>query len=383
MSADPSRADPVESAPVPAIELVEVTKRYGEAVALDRVSMRIEVGEFFCLLGPSGCGKTTTLNLIGGFLPLTTGELRIQGQRVNDLPPHKRNVNTVFQSYALFPHMTVAENVAFGLQMEGLGRQERDRRVGEYLALVGLRGLERRQPAQLSGGQQQRVALARALAKRPAVLLLDEPLGALDLKLRRQMQVELARIHRQVGTTFVFVTHDQEEALSMATRIAVMSGGRVAQVGSPQEIYYRPVNRFVADFIGESNFLDGTVTSNGVGPVIELGGGAARLPVRSAVRGGPATLMIRPESVAIGGPGTQAGNPSLVGRVSGVAFMGNHTRITVDTAAGTVVVHQSHTTDGAAAQDPSVGEEACVWWPTELATILEPDTGGGSHGSAA
>jgi spermidine/putrescine transport system ATP-binding protein len=368
---------------MPAIELVGVTKRYGDAVALDQVSMRIEAGEFFCLLGPSGCGKTTTLNLIGGFLPLTSGELRIQGQRVNDLPPHKRNVNTVFQSYALFPHMTVAENVAFGLQMEGLGRQERARRVDEYLALVGLRGLEQRQPVQLSGGQQQRVALARALAKRPAVLLLDEPLGALDLKLRRQMQVELARIHRQVGTTFVFVTHDQEEALSMATRIAVMSGGRVVQVGGPQEIYYRPVNRFVADFIGESNFLDGIVTSNGVGPVIELAGGTCRLPLRSAAQEGPATLMIRPESVAIGAPGTQAGKPSLVGRVSGVSFMGNHTRITVETAAGTVVVHQSHATDGAAAQDTDVGEEACVWWPTELATILEPDTGGGSHGSAA
>ena len=241
----------------PAIELIDVTKRYGEAVALDGLTLRIEAGEFFCLLGPSGCGKTTTLNLIGGFIPLTSGELRIEGRRVNDLPPHQRNVNTVFQNYALFPHLSVAENIAFGLQMERLPSEEVAGRTTEYLDLVGLTGMQDRYPGQLSGGQAQRVALARALAKRPAVLLLDEPLGALDLKLRKQMQVELARIHRQVGTTFVFVTHDQEEALSMATRIAVMASGRVRQVGPPREIYQRPVDRFVADFIGESNFLDG------------------------------------------------------------------------------------------------------------------------------
>ena len=254
----------------PAIELVNVTKRYGDAVALDGVSLQIESGEFFCLLGPSGCGKTTTLNLIGGFIPLTSGELRIEGQRVNDLPPHRRDVNTVFQNYALFPHMSVADNVAFGLRMESLPDDEVGRRVGEYLELVGLAEYRDRYPGQLSGGQAQRVALARALAKRPAVLLLDEPLGALDLKLRKQMQVELSRIHRQVGTTFVFVTHDQEEALSMATRIAVMSGGHVRQIGTPREIYLGPIDRFVADFIGESNFLDGRVAANGAG---------ARVPV--------------------------------------------------------------------------------------------------------
>ena len=248
-----------EAGAAPAIELVNVTKRYGEAVALDGVSLQIESGEFFCLLGPSGCGKTTTLNLIGGFIPLTSGELRIDGQRVNDLPPHQRDVNTVFQNYALFPHMSVADNVAFGLRMESLPDDEIGRRVGEYLELVGLAEYRDRYPGQLSGGQAQRVALARALAKRPTVLLLDEPLGALDLKLRKQMQVELARIHRQVGTTFVFVTHDQEEALSMATRIAVMAGGHVRQIGTPREIYLGPVDRFVADFIGESNFLDGRV----------------------------------------------------------------------------------------------------------------------------
>jgi spermidine/putrescine transport system ATP-binding protein len=371
-------ATPDASAQVPAIELLDATKRYGDAVALDHVSMRIDQGEFFCLLGPSGCGKTTTLNLIGGFIPLTSGELRIEGRRVNDLPPHKRNVNTVFQNYALFPHMSVAENVAFGLRMEGLPSSERTARVGEYLELVGLAGLEARYPGQLSGGQQQRVALARALAKRPAVLLLDEPLGALDLKLRRQMQVELARIHRQVGTTFVFVTHDQEEALSMATRIAVMSGGRVAQTGTPQEVYYHPVNRFVADFIGESNFLEGVVRADGSGRRIAFPDGAS-LPVPDGTAEGPATLMVRPEAVSIG-PADAVPGPHLTGRVSGVAFLGNHTRITVDTAAGALVVQRPHL--GAASDSVRVvriGEEACLWWATELATVLEPERGDGSR----
>ncbi|MEA2577775.1 MAG: spermidine/putrescine transport system ATP-binding protein, partial [Chloroflexota bacterium] len=286
----------------PAIELINVTKRYGEAIALDGVSLRIESGEFFCLLGPSGCGKTTTLNLIGGFIPLTSGELRIEGQRVNDLPPHRRDVNTVFQNYALFPHMSVADNVAFGLRMESLAGNEIDRRVAEYLELVGLAEYRDRFPGQLSGGQAQRVALARALAKRPAVLLLDEPLGALDLKLRKQMQVELSRIHRQVGTTFVFVTHDQEEALSMATRIAVMAGGHVRQIGSPREIYQGPVDRFVADFIGESNFLDGRVAEDGQGTRFELSNGRiVPTPTNAgAARNGRVALMIRPESVGVG-----------------------------------------------------------------------------------
>lgn len=366
---------------MPAIELIEATKRYGSAVALDRVSMGIESGEFFCLLGPSGCGKTTTLNLIGGFIPLTSGELRIEGQRVNDLPPHKRNVNTVFQNYALFPHMTVAQNVAFGLRMEGLPGVEQKRRVGEYLELVGLAGMGERYPAQLSGGQQQRIALARALAKRPAVLLLDEPLGALDLKLRRQMQLELARIHRQVGTTFVFVTHDQEEALSMATRIAVMAGGHVAQAGTPREIYYHPVNRFVADFIGESNFLEGTLERQAGETSLRLPDGTG-LPVAWDGRTGPATLMVRPEALDVAPVGQSEPSPSLRGRIAGLSFMGNHTRITIDTAAGALVVHRPHVR-GADEIDRlgRIGEEACVWWPTELATVLISDSGGGNDGS--
>ena len=365
----------------PAIELVNVTKQYGDAIALDGISLRIDSGEFFCLLGPSGCGKTTTLNLIGGFIPLTSGELRIEGRVVNDLAPHQRNVNTVFQNYALFPHMTVAENVAFGLRMEGLDRREIASRVDEYLELVGLGTYHDRYPTQMSGGQAQRVALARALAKRPAVLLLDEPLGALDLKLRKQMQVELARIHRQVGTTFVFVTHDQEEALSMATRIAVMSGGHVRQIGSPREIYLRPVDRFVADFIGESNFLDGTVTNGGGAPAFKLSNGTI-LPARSpsVSPNGPVKLMVRPESVSIGtAPPNGERSPAVVkGRTSNVAFMGTHTRITVQTDAGTLVAIHFRESDEGAVEEEMVDQEVHVWWDPRESTIVaagdEPQT---------
>jgi spermidine/putrescine transport system ATP-binding protein len=353
----------------PAIELVDATKRYGPQVALDHVSLRIEPGEFFCLLGPSGCGKTTTLNLIGGFIPLTSGELRIEGRRVNDVPPHQRNVNTVFQNYALFPHLTVGQNVAFGLRMEGLKGNDVHDRVGEYLALVGLESFQERFPAQLSGGQQQRVALARALVKRPAVLLLDEPLGALDLKLRKQMQVELARIHRQVGTTFVFVTHDQEEALSLGTRIAVMSGGHVIQTGTPREIYYRPVDRFVADFIGESNFVSGhAAIEGGMTAVTVAGGERVRAPAGTVA--GDATVMIRPEYVEVGlsvPPGDLA---VLRGRVTGVSFLGAYTRITVQTAAGPIVAARYHAAGPASAEfDGLLDEEVCVWWSAADAVV--------------
>jgi spermidine/putrescine transport system ATP-binding protein len=366
--------------PEPAIELIDATKRYGDVVALDGVSLRIDPGEFFCLLGPSGCGKTTTLNLIGGFLPLSSGELRIEGRRVNDLPPHKRNVNTVFQNYALFPHMDVAQNVAFGLRMEGLDKADVARRVDEYLDLVGLLGHARRSPSQLSGGQQQRVALARALAKRPAVLLLDEPLGALDLKLRHQMQFELARIHRQVGTTFVFVTHDQEEALSMSTRIAVMSGGRVSQIGTPRDIYYNPVDRFVADFIGESNFLVGAIAHEGGSAWFRFDGGE-RMPAPDEAGDGPATLMLRPESILIGPVGSAPG-PSITGRIQGLAFMGNHTRVTVSTAAGALVVHRLHGGGaGPSVPEGPIDEEASVWWSPREAIVMAGTKGGDSDGT--
>ena len=354
----------------PAIELRHATKRYGDAVALDDVSMTVAAGEFYCLLGPSGCGKTTTLNLIGGFIPLTSGDLLIEGHTVKDLPPHKRNVNTVFQNYALFPHMTVAENVAFGLRMQRLPAAEVTRRTSEYLELVGLAGLAGRLPSAMSGGQQQRVALARALAKRPAVLLLDEPLGALDLKLRKAMQTELARIHRQVGTTFVFVTHDQEEALSMATRIAIMSNGHVLQQGTPREVYDRPANRFVADFVGDTNFLEGSVRRDGGRAIFEVGG--VPVDVAQDAEAGPATLMIRPEFLAVRRPDEPAdGTPGLPGRIVNVAFLGDHTRITVATTAGDMVVlrphiHRSPTTD----TQRELGEEVCVWWRAENAALI-------------
>ena len=354
----------------PAIELRHVTKRYGDTVALDDVSMDIEPGEFFCLLGPSGCGKTTTLNLIGGFIPMTSGDLRIEGRTVNDLPPHRRNVNTVFQNYALFPHMNVAENVAFGLRMEKLPGPEVTRRTGEYLDLVGLGGFSHRLPSEMSGGQQQRVALARALAKRPAVLLLDEPLGALDLKLRKQMQTELSRIHRQVGTTFVFVTHDQEEALSMATRIAIMSGGNVRQTGTPREVYENPVDRFVASFVGETNFISGSVMTEDGRRVFAIPGrGQVAAPTGST--DGSATLMVRPEYVRlrpVDEPGTDPGFP---GRIVNVAFLGDHTRITLTTDAGDIVAVRPHGTNVRSTRlEEDYGEEVCVWWPADDAALI-------------
>src|SRR3989440_8001378 len=280
----------------PAITFREVTKRYGGQVALEPTDLEIEEGEFFCLLGPSGCGKTTTLNLVGGFVAPTSGEILIRGANVNRLPPYRRAVNTVFQNYALFPHMTVRDNVGFGLKMAGTAKRDAGGRIEEALALVGLDAFADRLPAQLSGGQQQRVAVARALVNRPAVLLLDEPLGALDLKLRKRLQIELAEIHRDVGTTFVYVTHDQEEAMSMATRIAVMSEGAIQQIGTPSEIYYRPRSRFVADFIGESNFLDVSTES---GTTRLHDGRGVPCSVNGWHGGTTATLMVRPEVVRL------------------------------------------------------------------------------------
>ena len=242
-----------------AVELREVTKKFGEVTAVDQIDLQIGDGEFFSLLGPSGCGKTTTLRMIGGFEMPTSGEVFISGEAQGFKPPFQRPVNTVFQSYALFPHMNIFQNVAFGLQMKKVPKDEIKTRVDEMLELVQLPGMGSRKPNQLSGGQQQRVALARALINHPQVLLLDEPLGALDLKLRKAMQLELKDIQERVGITFIYVTHDQEEALTMSDRIAVMNLGKVLQIGSAQEIYEQPQSRFVADFIGETNYLSGKV----------------------------------------------------------------------------------------------------------------------------
>ena len=337
------------------IELRRVVKRYGSDVALRGLDLEIRDGEFFCLLGPSGCGKTTTLNLIGGFVPPTEGEIWIQGRRIDHLPPHKRPVNTVFQSYALFPHMNVRENVRFGLKMDRISRGQSTPRVEEALALVGLADFGDRMPAQLSGGQQQRVAVARALVKRPAVLLLDEPLGALDLKLRQRLQIELAQIHRDVGTTFVYVTHDQEEAMSMADRIAVMSDGRIEQLGTPEEVYRRPATRFVADFIGDSNFFTAKVQ----GQVAELADGS-RVPCEGG--SGGATLMVRPEAIRLAGDGP------LRGSVVQTSFLGKHVRVAVETkAAEAPVIVALH--DSSAL--PAVGDAVGLGWAPGDGIVLE------------
>src|SRR5688572_28708515 len=251
-----------------AIELVDLVKHFSDATAVAGIDLSIEAGEFFSLLGPSGCGKTTTLRMIGGFVDPTHGDVSLNGSDVTDLPPNQRDVNTVFQSYALFDHLSIWDNVAFGLKRRKVAKAEMTRRVGEVLELVQLTGRDKDKPNALSGGQRQRVALARALVNRPAVLLLDEPLAALDLKLRRAMQVELKRIQREVGITFVFVTHDQDEALTMSDRVAVMSEGVVEQVGTPEEIYHSPATLFVAGFIGSANLLPGTVATQDADDVV-------------------------------------------------------------------------------------------------------------------
>ncbi len=285
------------------VELHDITKRFGDYVAVDDLTLQVRDGEFFSLIGPSGCGKTTTLRMIAGFEQPTDGHIYIGGQAVEGIPAHNRPVNTVFQNYALFPHMTVAQNVAFGLEMQKVTAPEIKRRVAEALELVRLPKMADRKPRQLSGGQQQRVALARALVNRPQVLLLDEPLGALDLKLRRAMQIELKHIQSEVGITFIYVTHDQEEAMTMSDRIGIMSEGVLQQVGSPHEVYEKPVNRFVADFIGETNFLPATVTRMETEedyPMVALQGGVR---VLSANEGHDlhldqrVTLTIRPERI--------------------------------------------------------------------------------------
>jgi spermidine/putrescine transport system ATP-binding protein len=329
------RAEPRQSA---TISLRGLSKSYGDNAALKPLDLEIQPGEFFCLLGPSGCGKTTTLNLIGGFLRPSSGEIWIQDSRVDQLPPHKRPVNTVFQSYALFPHLTIAENVGFGLKMAKVSRREAEPRIAGALALVGLTEYGERTPDQLSGGQQQRVAVARALVNRPSVLLLDEPLGALDLKLRKRLQVELTQIHRDVGTTFVYVTHDQEEAMTMADRIGVMNDGRIEQVGTPDETYNRPRSRFVADFIGESNFFD--VDAHGRGEIVATTRSGAKVPCTAATdAGGAAVVMVRPECVELHAVDADT-NGRLSGRIAHASFLGSHVRVAVasDAVAGLILV---------------------------------------------
>jgi spermidine/putrescine transport system ATP-binding protein len=320
----------MEQSNTPSVELRGVTKRFDEVVAVNGIDLSIGVGEFFTLLGPSGCGKTTTLRMAAGFEEPSEGTLLIDGTDVSGLPPHKRSTNTVFQSYALFPHLSVEENVAFGLRRKGVRGEEVSRRVHEELERVGLAGQANRRPNQLSGGQQQRVALARALVNLPKVLLLDEPLGALDLKLRKGLQVELKRIQREVGITFVYVTHDQEEALTMSDRIAVMDRGRVEQVADPEQVYDRPTTTFVAGFIGVSNLMPATVKGQNEvdldqGPTVDA-------PVNGFSPGERAYAVVRPEKLLIttAEDNTPDGLPSVEGTVESSLYLGTATQIAVD-----------------------------------------------------
>ena len=364
----------------PAIELHGVVKEFrshGEVVTAVRdIDVAIAEGEFFSLLGPSGCGKTTTMRMVAGFEEPTAGTVYLHGTDVTNVPPHKRDVNMVFQSYALFPHMTVFDNVAFGLRRKNTPKKEVTDRVTDILGVVGLDGYAKRRPRQLSGGQQQRVALARALVNRPRALLLDEPLGALDLKLRQAMQIELKRIQREVGITFVYVTHDQGEALTMSDRIAVMNEGVIEQLAAPRDIYEHPKTRFVAGFIGTSNLLSGMVTSTDPatgGAVIDLGdGGRIVVPAAHKQPGDELEITVRPEKitlVAAGPDGADAALPvrvsqhdcALRGTVAEVVYLGTSTNYNVSTSAGAeVVVYSQNSANDASG--PQRGEQVWLHW---------------------
>lgn len=359
-----------------AVELRDVVKRFptpegGEVVAVSHVTLQIKDGEFFSLLGPSGCGKTTSLRLIAGFELPTQGEIRIHGREMSQVPAFQRPVNTVFQQYALFPHMTVQQNIEFGLEMKGVARAERARRVAEALEMVRLPGMEKRRPKQLSGGQQQRVALARALINKPEVLLLDEPLGALDLKLRKEMQLELKTLQREVGITFIYVTHDQEEALTMSDRIAVMNQGVVLQVGEAEEIYERPANRFVADFIGETNFLDGVVRAqNGAVVEIELEG-TGKIFVESSRRfanGQQVSVAVRPEKLRLRAD-LSDGN-TVRGRVEDVIYIGTDTYYGVRFAGGQKVRVREQNITKAHKEIAKTGDEVTISFTRTSPRIL-------------
>lgn len=323
------------------VELVELTKRFGHVTAVDNLSLSVRAGEFLTLLGPSGCGKTTTLRMVAGFELPTSGQILIDGVEMGETPPYLRPVNTVFQHYALFPHLTVYDNVAFGLRVKKVKPTEIRERVGRVLEMLGLTGLEARRPRELSGGQQQRVALARALVGEPKVLLLDEPLGALDLKLRKQIQLEIKQLQSEIGITFIYVTHDQDEALAMSDRIVVMRGGRIEQVGTPRQIYEMPATRFVASFIGEANIFEGkAVAAGGSGAAIEWKGRTlrGRRPVRPVPSGSTAGMIVRPEDIRLtridADSATEIGD-ALVGKVIEEVYGGSHVRILVQLTSGT------------------------------------------------
>jgi putative spermidine/putrescine transport system ATP-binding protein len=336
------------------LELDRLAKRYGDQTAVDALSLSVERGEFVSLLGPSGCGKTTTLQMIAGFVEPSAGAIRLDGRDLAAVKPARRGLGIVFQSYALFPHMTAAENVAFGLEMQGMPRPERARRVAEALALVGLAALADRFPRRMSGGQQQRVALARALVIRPHILLLDEPLSNLDAKLREEMQIELRQIQRTVGTTTILVTHDQQEAMALSDRIVVMNHGRVEQIGRPHEVYERPTSAFVASFLGKTNAVEARIERG------EAVLGGIRCPA-PGVSGGRVAMTVRPEKVRFAAPG-EAGLP---GQVASRIFQGAHWLFQVETAAGRMIVVRQN---GGEAM-PDEGETVQLTWRPEDAAL--------------
>jgi spermidine/putrescine transport system ATP-binding protein len=367
----------------PDVEMVRVTKRFGSVVAVDHMNLAIPPASFTSLLGPSGCGKTTTLRMIAGFEQPTEGEIFLAGRPIAGVPPYQRNVNTVFQHYALFPHMDVSQNVGYGLRQRKVAKSEEVRRVGEALELVRLSGYGKRRTWELSGGQQQRVALARALINRPAVLLLDEPLGALDRKLRHEMQIELKQIQHDVGITFIYVTHDQEEALTMSDVIVVMRDGLIQQQGSPEVLYRHPVNRFVAGFIGSSNFVPGRLADSpdGRGRVVVEVAGNVRLVGRLTegdrpIAGDEVTLALRPESVRLAPAGMSLGGgesgwASLVGRVRSDTYLGDQReyRVEVPGLGELIARSQALGLDGPGhAFRP--GEDVAVGWPEGSALVL-------------
>jgi spermidine/putrescine transport system ATP-binding protein len=377
-------------AEIPSVELDRVTKRFGEFAAVDDLSLGLGSGEFFTLLGPSGCGKTTTLRMIAGFEQPTEGNVKIDGEDVAGLPPHRRPTNTVFQSYALFPHLSVADNVAFGLKRKRVAKDEISSRVDAELERVGLSAEARRKPAQLSGGQQQRVALARALVNLPKVLLLDEPLGALDLKLRKELQIELKNIQREVGITFVYVTHDQEEALTMSDRIAVMNRGRVEQVADPEEVYDRPATTFVAGFIGVSNLMPGVVERDGVvrldnGPTVEV-------ETRGLPTGERCHAVVRPEKLRIdtldgAGSAPDGDGPRVEGVVESSVYLGTSTQMVVDLGdEEKLTVLCANTSEAERSSLPGGGARVSLGWEPEHMHVVretgEVEPNGGMSGDS-
>jgi spermidine/putrescine transport system ATP-binding protein len=361
------------------VKLDDVVKQFGDAVVVDHINLEVRAGEFFSLLGPSGCGKTTTLRMIGGFEAPTSGVIELQGQDVTWLPPYKRNVNTVFQNYALFPHLTIYENVAFGLRRKGIKDAELKSRVTDMLALVELAGFETRRPTQISGGQAQRVALARALINKPAVLLLDEPLGALDLKLRKQMQVELKRIQQEVGITFIYVTHDQEEAMTMSDRIAVMNKGRYEQLGEPEVLYERPMTRFVAGFLGVSNLLPGAVEGNdGTYSAVRLADDT-RIRAPRALVGDTANVSVgvRPEKIRLHETDVEApaGHNHMSGVVRDASYLGVSTQYQIEARGGaTITVYEQNVERATKAELWAPGEAVQLTWSPDHTFVVADDS---------